>query len=172
MTIDEYIAKIKEFVVVPGEHLEAYLTTLLASEAGECVGLYGKKLRGDFDAKSSDPYERLVHEMRYKNKMLLELGDCIFALALISDFYKWELKGPDEYMDDEYFILRNFIQSAASSICAAPVAACMYLSDCFVFLKTAVNFYGFTLEQVMQANIDKLTARKEKGTIMGSGSDR
>lgn len=116
MTIDEYIAKIKEFVVVRNEDLEAYLITLLASEAGEVAGEYGKVLRGDYHL--SDTHFLYYDEARYRDKIIKELGDCAFALFLLSDFY------------------------------------------------------GFTLEQVMQANIDKLAARKEKGTIMGEGSDR
>lgn len=109
MTIDEYIAKIKEFVVVPEEHMEAYLTTLLASEAGEVAGLWGKWLRGDFEQEGSGG------AAAFDNKMLLELSDCAFALCLLAD---WN---------------------------------------------------GFTLEQVFEANINKLEARKAKGTIRGSG---
>jgi len=92
--------------------MEAYLTTLLASEAGEVVGEYGKRLRGDYDMGS------WTSAVTYVDKIIKELGDTAFALLLLSDFY------------------------------------------------------GFTLEQVFEANINKLEARKAKGTLMGSGSDR
>ena len=39
-------------------------------------------------------------------------------------------------------------------------------------LTACINELGFTLEEVAQANIDKLASRKERGKIRGEGSER
>lgn len=40
------------------------------------------------------------------------------------------------------------------------------------YISEICNTVGFTMEEVMGENISKLTARKEKGTILGSGDTR
>lgn len=46
------------------------------------------------------------------------------------------------------------------------------LGDVQWYLAALADEYGFTLEEVMQANVTKLRARREKGTLQGSGDDR
>lgn len=46
------------------------------------------------------------------------------------------------------------------------------LGDVLWFVALLGDFYGFTLNDIGHANIDKLNARKEKGTIQGSGDNR
>lgn len=164
MKPNEYIAKIKEFVVVPEEHMEAYLTTLLASEAGECLGLYGKYLRGDFGTDRA----------AYKDKMLKEFGDVCFGLCLLAD--RWNLplnwgSGEFDYwaFDEEEYLI-DLCARAVETVSAYrnPDKASM-IYPVWNRLTSGLDFYGFTLEQVMEANIEKLEARKAKGTIRGSG---
>ena len=40
------------------------------------------------------------------------------------------------------------------------------------FVSEISTLLGFTLEEVMQGNLDKLTSRKERGVLHGSGDDR
>lgn len=46
------------------------------------------------------------------------------------------------------------------------------LGDVCWFVAELSTLLGFDLEDVMQSNIDKLTSRKERGVIKGSGDDR
>jgi NTP pyrophosphatase (non-canonical NTP hydrolase) len=46
------------------------------------------------------------------------------------------------------------------------------LGDVLYYLTTIGRTFGFSLEEIMQANIDKLTNRLAKGTMRGSGDDR
>lgn len=46
------------------------------------------------------------------------------------------------------------------------------LGDVLYYLTTIGRTFGFSLEDIMQANIDKLTNRLAKGTMRGSGDDR
>ena len=46
------------------------------------------------------------------------------------------------------------------------------LGDVCWFVAELSTLMGFTLEDVMQSNIDKLTSRKERGVIHGSGDER
>jgi NTP pyrophosphatase (non-canonical NTP hydrolase) len=46
------------------------------------------------------------------------------------------------------------------------------LGDVLWYVSQAAKELGFTLEEIAQANLDKLAARKHKGTLKGSGDDR
>lgn len=112
MTLNEYLNAIKQFVVVPEENMEAYLVSLLASEAGECFGLWGKQLRGDFDHNNAEQCSE------YLKKMVLELGDTFWALVLL------------------------------------------------------VDYYGFSIETVMEKNVEKLRSRQAANTIRSNNGEK
>ena len=46
------------------------------------------------------------------------------------------------------------------------------LGDILWYVAMCSRELGFTLDEVAQANINKLNARKEKGTLQGSGDNR
>ena len=46
------------------------------------------------------------------------------------------------------------------------------IGDCLWYLSQLSDFFKVPLEQIAQMNIDKLTARKEAGTIAGTGDKR
>lgn len=46
------------------------------------------------------------------------------------------------------------------------------LGDILWFVAAIADDYGFTLADVAQGNIDKLSGRKDRGTLQGSGDDR
>lgn len=45
-------------------------------------------------------------------------------------------------------------------------------SDCLWYITALANELGFTMEEIMQYNYDKLIKRRETGTLQGSGDDR
>lgn len=87
---------------------QMYPILLLGEEAGEVQGKFAKAIRDDFGDITEERKEAII----------LELGDCLWAIAEI-----------------------------------------------------AINL-GYDLETVMERNIKKLTDRKERGVINGSGDCR
>jgi NTP pyrophosphatase (non-canonical NTP hydrolase) len=51
-------------------------------------------------------------------------------------------------------------------------AIALELGDVLYYLTRLANEMGFSLEQVKHLNITKLTSRRERGTIHGSGDNR
>jgi NTP pyrophosphatase (non-canonical NTP hydrolase) len=46
------------------------------------------------------------------------------------------------------------------------------VGDCAWFIVGIADCFGFTLEEVMQQNLDKLASRRERGVIDGNGDNR
>lgn len=46
------------------------------------------------------------------------------------------------------------------------------LGDVLWYIDAAAKDMGYTLEQVAQANLDKITSRRQRGVMTGSGDDR
>lgn len=46
------------------------------------------------------------------------------------------------------------------------------LGDVLAYLTLIADSFGFTLEQIAEMNLEKLTGREEKGTLHGTGNDR
>jgi len=46
------------------------------------------------------------------------------------------------------------------------------LGDIFWFISQICNCYGLDMEEILDLNVDKLTSRKDRGVIQGSGDDR
>lgn len=46
------------------------------------------------------------------------------------------------------------------------------IGDVFYYLCKLCNYYGFSAENILSENIDKLQDRKNRGTLKGSGNNR
>lgn len=46
------------------------------------------------------------------------------------------------------------------------------IGDCLWYISVLANDLGFTLQEVAEANIEKLESRKQRGVISGSGDNR
>ena len=46
------------------------------------------------------------------------------------------------------------------------------LGDPLWYITSLADDLGFTLQDVVNANVEKLTSRKERGVLKGSGDDR
>lgn len=111
MTAGEY-QKLCRYTLTPECNNLNYLTLGLTSESGEVAGKVKKQIRGDYGS-AIDRYTD-----RFKIDTLLEVGDALWYLTMICDYF------------------------------------------------------GVSLESVMEANIKKLRGRKQNGTIKGDGDDR
>ena len=136
----------------------------IIGELGEVTEVLKKYLRGDFDKVERD------------KRLLKEFGDLIYYIAI--DMYLNEIDFCRICNDNDYFgnkcksnlqpndlccIISGYLDSRFTSFHA------FFLIESFDFF---INQDGFTLEQVMQANIDKLASRKMRGKISGDGDNR
>ena len=46
------------------------------------------------------------------------------------------------------------------------------MGDAMYYLITLASYYDITFDEVLRANVDKLSSRKARGVINGSGDDR
>jgi NTP pyrophosphatase (non-canonical NTP hydrolase) len=53
-----------------------------------------------------------------------------------------------------------------------PKAAALELGDVLWYLTMSAAILGFTLEQIAEMNVEKLIARRNKGTLGGEGDNR
>ena len=91
---------------LPQAYNQSYLTLGLAAEAGEVAGKLAKYIRDD------------VSFPQFKKDIVAELGDVLWFVAVLSDFY------------------------------------------------------GVSLEDIAKQNIEKLSSRKQRNAIQGSGDTR
>lgn len=127
----------------------------LYGETGELVDLYKKHL---YHGDALDP-----------NKVRLEVGDILWYLYAVGDIFEIDFvmtdSRPDmielseKYSFELLFKLRrcsNFILDALSTNTKPSTNASYFMTDC---LAQIISPLRFTLEDCMQANYDKLTAR-------------
>jgi NTP pyrophosphatase (non-canonical NTP hydrolase) len=134
-----------------GENQKERAELGIIGELGEVAEVLKKFLRGDFDKVERD------------RRLLKELGDLLYYIAV--DFY---LKGKCFN-----FIAGNSIMQSGADI--YELHEYVLCGNEYASFECVLGFIinsGFNLEQVMQANIDKLTERAEKNVIKGDGSDR
>lgn len=46
------------------------------------------------------------------------------------------------------------------------------LGDVLFYTVALANFYGYSLEEIIEINVDKLDSREERGVLQGSGDNR
>jgi len=46
------------------------------------------------------------------------------------------------------------------------------LGDVLAYLSLVASYFGFTLEEIAEMNLNKLSKRESKGTLHGSGNER
>ena len=125
-------------------------------EFGEVAEVYKKFLRGDFDEEE-------------KNKRILkELGDSTYYYAISlyledKDISKVKDSGDYEMVinpSNMIFCVHNYIQYNYGD------------GELMELIQSICTDCGFTIEQVMQANIEKLADRAKRNKISGDGDER
>lgn len=142
-----------------------YLRHGLMSECGEVAGVYAKMIR-DHGGQLTDAAREAFKK---------ELGDCAWFVARMTRDLEQLLV---EYAEDEaeaeegidigdwvaeivYWSSRYWISDRNRA-----------LAGLWFGIKRAAECLGFTMEEVMLANLAKLADRKQRGVIGGSGNDR
>lgn len=147
-----YQEKSKQFAIYSKEVEEEYLQLGLIAEIGEVIGVRAKHLR---DGTS---YEH------YRAALLKEIGDCFWFLSQIYTMRGTELTesiiaypSPEH---DAIMELQDWIGDIRNT------------NDLELDLAALMFNHSMTLEEVLQGNYDKLTGRKARNVISGSGDNR
>lgn len=132
-----------------------YLAPGLIAELGEVFGKQAKAVRDGWD------------EERLNREVCAELGDCLWFIALISHVTDSEPTG--------FFYCQNMqdaMCNAASLMGCDPSSYRRLLVRVFRQIAVEAEAHGSTLEDVAQANLDKLADRQARNVIAGSGDTR
>ena len=166
MTFEEYQTKAESFKTPSANNLE-YLTLGLVGELGEAAGKLAKKIRDDkFD----------------KEAFAQELGDILWFLANLTPHYKgltWESVEKIAGTAEDNYAGKKPVEIFL--LFSERVAATAYFSKFLKWHNFAITLYGlscvaakygYTLEQLAELNIAKLSSRKARGVIQGNGDER
>lgn len=141
-----------------GENQKERAELGIIGELGEVAEVLKKYLRGDFD------------EVERDKRLLKELGDLLYYFAV--DGY---LNGIDIALIDKFhhtiwncsfFELSASLNEYIGGSCESDY------TEAFDVLNQFAKTQRFTLEQIMQANIDKLSDRAKRDKIKGDGDNR
>ena len=172
-TIQEYKEFIKTTAIYPKDNAIEYLILGLLGETGELCNTYKKVIRDN------------LPESEYLPKLKKELGDVLW--------YFYQLGNESEIFDIEIAFNKD------ASYIPPKTSKLKTLSNTLIRLNTIINRnidYSFTvnnipylqltkclttliyyhlnssIEEILQINIDKLSDRKERGVLGGSGDER
>lgn len=85
MELNTYQDAAKTFAIYPRHNAQLYTLFGLASEVGEVTGKVAKGLRGDLGVNN------LWDDDRFRASLALELGDCLWFLAMAAEEFGMDL---------------------------------------------------------------------------------
>ncbi len=144
MTLDEY-QELAFKTCTLACYTDEYLDLGYIAEVGELAGKLAKRVRGD-----------VVNDM----PMMLEVGDIAWMIAI-----KARLHG-------EKLSLVTLLPGFNDTVFDLANPAINNFNLKMSILKNVCDKLGFSFWECLQLNIDKLSGRQYRGTIMGSGDNR
>lgn len=192
MNLETYLEEIKQFAVYPKKHELEYLKLGLLSEIGEVAGVLKKRLRGDYcqfvevgEGEFGTLY-RGAGDEPFKQDLTKEVGDCFWYWGMILNLEKTrikctevEIKAP--HPTETSFTLFDALSYWANYLDVEPNHPVDYEchsistwteTEVWIALMQFINYHNLDLETILQTNIDKLTDRKNRNKIKGSGDER
>ena len=177
MNFKEYQKKAKTFCLYNKKVLAQCLELGLMEESGEIAGVIKKNYRDNKGKK----------DKKFKNKLLKELGDLTWYIALSLDYMKIKdelisqqrelvIKDEKTLPVDEIGIVRTLNLTTVSYLAdnnkEDDIFTTIDLVEALYLIEKLAKLYGYTISDVYETNIAKLTKRKKEGKIHGEGSDR
>jgi hypothetical protein len=165
MNWTQYQQQALTFVAVKGD-LRAYVAYGLLSEVGEIAGVYAKQVRGD--------------DADFRARLLSELGDVAWFIAVGAHCLGVDVGAitcaDDPNLRTRYHLLQSLVWAADElALLLMRTPRPYYNTEVFnavIAFTDLVQSEGFTVAEVLQANLDKLASRQQRGTIAGSGDER
>jgi hypothetical protein len=150
ITISEYITWTQTSAVYPEKHSADYLAFGFLDELGELCGLLKREIRED--------------KPRDNAAVLLEASDIGWYLARLWNAEQWE--------DNRIVWLEGLEPEWTVRDLVVCMATHMHQPVCMLYFFELIKKLGFTLDQVLDANVAKIEGRKVRGTVMGKGDYR
>lgn len=154
ITWDEYVEWTASTAIYPKEQAVEYCNLGLLSELGEVAGKLKKRIR---DGEASVPVEAV----------LAELGDVCWYLARLQverglgSLRSMGVPGAATTQDDHTWMV--------DALCSALNEEYHYVLERVEHLAIEL---GYSLPEVLEMNVEKLSSRKARGVLGGSGDER
>lgn len=179
MKITTYKAKCQTFITMTDKvMLRHYLKLGFIEEVGELAGKFAKVIR----SKSAI---RLSAEERLE--VAKELGDILWFVSCLCDGkmdFEEQVRNKERFnytrecLDPYRIFSPNVIEICIDNLVQIYCSVTMggmnaeQCAEAYTNVVIIANKIGYTLDEIMQINIDKLTDRRERGVINGSGDNR
>lgn len=172
MNFNEYQTQALKTAQYPHEYKVLYPLLKLGGEIGEVSEKVGKTLRdhdGDFSTKKHD--------------IALEIGDVLWYIAALSHDIGISLEFPKDVTTegDEVFTTLN-LQRLQGKLVARifeswedsvyPKAITRILKEILLSAGELAYLLGYSYLDIVNLNLEKLSSRKQRGVIGGSGDHR
>lgn len=159
---DQYVEFTRTTAIYPKDRAITYLMLGLISEVGEVAGKVKKRIR---DGELSVPTSAIVSE----------IGDCLWYLARLED--EWpeavaplSIEGASERAPVYHANIHHALACAATYAGVYDIA---YDIDAVLSaLIYVLNEIGSSIDAALEDNIEKLTSRKARNVLSGSGDNR
>lgn len=176
---NEYRLKAAETAIYPKG--TDYPLLGLISEVGELAGVIKKQARDN------------TPDDIFKAKLLKELGACFWYVAAILTDYNFTLPESIDLHETINIKQEFYFLNSKVALFTDGCSHALTISQQIPFDKTSpleldhlsrtleavfrqlidiAHYYGLSLEEICEANLDKLFDRKERGVLGGSGDDR
>lgn len=169
MDLQEYQQLTHQFAEYPEEKAIEYLSLKLISELCE----YVKVARGTLTVRIETEAQDLIEKLKK------EIGDCFWYLSEFYSLLNHELDGLAIEEDIDLFDSIERLSSLVGKYIRKDYGKEKLYEKLYPLLQELVNCLLYQVEnlevptsEILQANIDKLTSRKERGVIKGDGDDR
>lgn len=171
MNINEYQKEAIKFAAFGNKMENEYLALGLSGEVGEVLNKLKKVIRDDGGQLTEDAARHIA----------LEIGDVLWYVATIAHkeetslFFAPRPKENVSLQEAIKFGMEVAYQSFRTSDDLIGGRVALSSNRLLVIcssLELLSNFAGYTLEEVADMNIQKLTDRQNRGKIGGSGDDR
>lgn len=171
MNIKDFQKEAIKFAAFGNKMENEYLALGLSGEVGEVLNKLKKIIRDDDGQLTEDAARHIA----------LEVGDVLWYVVTIAHKEKIRLLFTQHKkenvslqeaikfgMEVAYQSFRTSDDLIGGRVALPPIRLLVICSS----LELLSNFAGYTLEEVADMNIQKLTDRKNRGKIGGSGDDR
>jgi len=170
MTFQEYQTYTRKTAQYPQTRRILYPLLKLGGEIGEVSEKVGKVLR---DEKENFSGKELA--------IAIEIGDVLWYVAALSYEMEINLEFPEITSAEDIFLTTLNLQRLQGKLVSRvfetwedkfPPAITRLLKQILKSAGELAFLLGYSLTEIAQLNLDKLSSRKQRGVIGGSGDDR
>lgn len=174
ISLGAYSIKAMEFTTMTGLTLINYSKLGMLEEIGELAGKIAKNIRGDYAIIADDRHIDSTKEASGKyirvKDLMLEVGDILWMLTAYR--HNNSIRGLDIITLDVPDKPTTQVELCKTIISLNGYWTSGYSDKAFTMIIHIIEYFGYTLEEVLYLNIEKLEQRRINNTIQGNGDNR